>query len=130
MFLAGKDASNSNSTTLDLTKNAISRSSTTTSSEYALLEALEVMRDEPEEVFVDPNGTLTSHSLPPAKKMPRMSSCDDIFLDTPPVAQEGILTKFFGYYEPGVSTPETVRLQILDIIECTLDGFISKTIIC
>ena len=81
--------------------------------------------DQTEDVFGD--HTLTAQDIrPPARKMPRMSSCDDMFADTPPVPQQGILTTFFGHYEPGVSPPQTVRLQILDILESTRDGFISN----
>ena len=83
--------------------------------------------DHTEDVFGD--HTLTAEDTrPPARKMPRMSSCDDMFADTPPIPQHDILSKFFGHYEPGVSPPQTVKLQILDILESTRDGFISNAL--
>lgn len=131
------DAANHNSTTLDLSKHPTSKTSSTTSSQFDINEAMEVMRNQPDffddsiDVFADETLKATSSQgiQPPARKMPRISSCEDMFADTPPVPTQGILTKFYGHYEPGVSPPETVRLQILDILESTQDGFISNTVV-
>ena len=135
-FTAGLDAANQNSTSFDLAKHPTSRTSSTTSSQFDIAVALDVIREEPDffdatvDVFADQDQTLTPGTSrdiqPPPRKMPRLSSIEDIFADTPPVPTEGILTKFYGHYVPGVSPPQTVRLQILDILECTEDGFLSN----
>ena len=87
-----------------------------------LQEAAEALRDELESVFLEDNTTLTTDEVDaPTRKQPRLSS---VFATSPPVNDNGILTPFFGVYNPGNQPPPIVRLQILDILSCDSNGFI------
>ena len=85
------------------------------------------MRDEPDSVFGEDDTTLTSDHFTfgaPARKQPRMSFVEDIFATSPPATTPGVLTPFFGVYNPGDKPPPEVRLQILDILRVDNNGFI------
>ena len=139
-YLAGINIANFSSLSYDLDQHPKSKTSSTTSSQYELELAEEALRNLPEDdVFEDPDATLTERFDPPSSKRPALSSIDDLFPDdTPPAASHAAshaaspsvtLTRFFGHYDPGVAHPAKVRLQILDIIGCDNKGYIGNNFI-
>ena len=126
-YLAGINLSQHPCESVDLQRHLPSKSSTTTSSIIAAEEGYELMRDKPDSVFGEDDTTLTSDPFTfgaQARKQPRMSFVEDIFATSPPATTPGVLTPFFGVYNPGDKPPSEVRLQILDILRCDNNGFI------
>ena len=124
-YVAGIKLSEHPCESIDLQRHLPSKSSTTTSSVIAAEEAFEALREEPDSVFGDEDSTLTNDEITaPARKQPRLSTVSDIFASSPPATDPGILTPFFGIYNPGDPAPEVVKLQIMDILRFDSSGFI------
>ena len=90
----------------------------------------EVLRDRDnlvdQDVFVD-TSTIEAVQPEPAKKVARLSSHDMFGPDSPPVASTNILTPLFEIAtNSGNTSPQTVRLQILEIVGVDKFGYIGR----